>query len=202
MILGFAVTMTPFSRLDVATAAALLGHGTQAAIVFTESGRTLPITLIGLIGIGALAALRMPLWLGIGVLVSQIFSTGVVELIKHAFHRIRPEHWLIYHETGYSYPSGHACTAIVFFGSWLLIALMAPLPKPAKIISATLLFIWMLGVDWSRLVLGAHYLTDVIGGTLFGLFWVFALLAVLAQRSTTLRDLLGSREVARGQQVA
>ena len=182
VVLGFVVTMIPFSRLDVATAAALLGHGTRAAIVFTESGRTLPIALIGLIGIAALAALRRPLWLGIGVLVSQIFSTGVVELVKHAFHRIRPEHWLVYHETGYSYPSGHACTAIVFFGSWLLIALMAPLPKPAKVISATLLFIWMLGVDWSRLALGAHYLTDVVGGTLFGIFWTSALLAVLSAK--------------------
>ncbi len=180
VVLGFAVTMVPFSRLDVATAAALLGHGTRAAIVFTESGRTLPIAVIGLVGIGALAALRMPLWLGIGVLVSQIFSTGVVELVKHAFHRVRPEHWLVYHETGYSYPSGHACTAIVFFGSWLLIALMAPLPKPAKITCATVLIMWMLGVDWSRLALGAHYLTDVVGGTLFGVSWVCALLAIAA----------------------
>jgi membrane-associated phospholipid phosphatase len=176
---GFLITTMPFLRLDGA-AAALHGHGVQAAIVFTESGRFLPLLLIGLIGVAALAALRLPLWIGIGVLISQIASQGVVQLIKLLFHRARPDYWLVYHEPGYAYPSGHACTAIVFFGSWLLIVLMAPLPRPAKIICATVLFVWMLGIDWSRLALGAHYLSDVIGGTLFGIFWVSAVLAVLA----------------------
>ena len=126
VVLGFAVTVMPLSPVDVAVAAALFGHGVRAAIVFTESGRTLPIALIGLIGIGALAALRMPPWIGIGVLASQIISQGVVELIKHIFQRVRPDQWLVYHEAGYSYPSGHACTAVVFFGSWCLIVLAAP----------------------------------------------------------------------------
>ena len=180
IVLGFLVTTPPFSRLD-AVATALQGHGVQAAVIFTESGRFLPLLLIGLIGIAALAALRLPLWIGAGVLVSQITSQGVVEMIKHFFHRARPDHWLVYHEPGYSYPSGHASTAIVFFGSWLLIILMAPLPRPAKIVCAAVLFVWMLGIDWSRLALGAHYLTDVIGGTLFGIFWFSAVLAILVR---------------------
>jgi membrane-associated phospholipid phosphatase len=195
LALGFLFTTMPFSRLDVA-AAALQGHGVQAAIIFTESGRFLPLLLIGLIGIAALAALRLPLWIGVGVLVSQITSQGVVELIKHAFHRIRPDHWLVYHETGYSYPSGHASTAIVFFGSWLLIVLMAPLPRQAKIVCAAVLFVWMLGIDWSRLALGAHYLTDVIGGTLFGVCWVSAALAVLAHLGVAPGNRLAKREAA------
>lgn len=195
LVVGFLVTTTPFSRLDVA-AAALQGHGVQAAIIFTESGRVLPLLLIGLIGIAALAALRLPLLIGVGVLASQITSQGVVELIKHVFHRVRPDHWLVYHETGYSYPSGHASTAIVFFGSWLLIVLVAPLPRPAKIVSAAVLFVWMLGIDWSRLALGAHYLTDVVGGTLFGVFWVSALLAVLVRLGVAPGDRLTKREAA------
>jgi membrane-associated phospholipid phosphatase len=180
VVLGFAVTVMPLSPVDVAAAAALFGHGVRAAIIFTESGRTLPIALIGLIGIGALAALRMPPWIGIGVLASQIISQGVVELIKHIFQRVRPDQWLVYHEAGYSYPSGHACTAVVFFGSWCLIVLAAPLPRPTKIVFAAALVVWMLGIDWSRLALGAHYATDVIGGTLFGISWVSAVLAILA----------------------
>jgi membrane-associated phospholipid phosphatase len=181
LVLGFLVATGPLPRLDVA-AAALEGHSVQAAIIFTESGRFLPLLSLGLIGIGALAAARLPLWIGVGVLVSQITSQGAVELIKNVFHRVRPAHWLVYHETGYSYPSGHACTAIVFFGSWCLIVLAAPLPRALKIVSVAILFVWMLGVDWSRLALGAHYATDVIGGTLFGVFWVTAILAVLATR--------------------
>jgi membrane-associated phospholipid phosphatase len=180
IVLGFLVATPAFSRLDAA-ASAFQGHGVQTAIIFTESGRFLPLFVLGLIGIAALAAFRLPLWIGVAVLASQLASQGVVELIKHFFHRARPDHWLVYHEPGYSYPSGHASTAIAFFGSWLLIVLIAPLPRPAKIVCAAVLFVWMLGIEWSRLALGAHYLTDVIGGTLFGIFWVSAVLALLAR---------------------
>ncbi|HXM17390.1 MAG TPA: phosphatase PAP2 family protein [Candidatus Tumulicola sp.] len=195
IVLGFLVATPPFSRLDAA-ATALQGHGMQAAVIFTESGRFLPLLSIGLIGIATLAAARLALWMGAGVLVSQIMSQGVVELIKIFFHRARPDHWLVYHEPGYSYPSGHASTAIVFFGSWLLIILMAPLPRLAKIVCAAVLFVWMLAIDWSRLALGAHYLTDVIGGTLFGIFWVSMVLAVLARLGVAASDLRAKRKAA------
>jgi membrane-associated phospholipid phosphatase len=176
--LGFLVTSMPPSSLDIATAS-LHGHGVQAAIVFTESGRFLALAVIGLIGVAMLGALRIPWWFGAGILVSEAASQGTIELIKLAFHRARPDYWIVYHESGFSYPSGHASTAIVFFGSWLLIVVMSPLPKAVKYVSAAIIFAWMIGIDWSRLALGAHYATDVIGGTLFGITWVSALLAVL-----------------------
>ena len=121
----------------------------------------------------------MPWWVGIGVLLSEAASQGVIELIKDVFHRVRPDYWIAYHESGYSYPSGHAATAIVFFGSWFLIVLMSPLPRAVRITVAAIIFAWMIGIDWSRLALGAHYATDVLGGTLFGVAWVSTALAIL-----------------------
>ena len=51
LTVGFIVTSVPLSSLDIA-AASLHGHGVQAAIVFTESGRFLALAVIGLIGVG------------------------------------------------------------------------------------------------------------------------------------------------------
>jgi undecaprenyl-diphosphatase len=182
--LGLLVTWMPLSGFDIA-AASLHGHGVQAAIVFTESGRFIAVSALGLIGIAVLAAARMPWWVGIGVLLSEAASQGVIELVKLVFQRARPDYWIVYHESGFSYPSGHASTAIVFFGSWLLLVLMSPLPRAVRYVSGAVIFAWMIGIDWSRLALGAHYATDVLGGTLFGIAWVGALLAVLAHFGLT-----------------
>jgi membrane-associated phospholipid phosphatase len=191
--LGFLVTTTPLSSLDIA-AASLHGHSVQAAIVFTESGRFIALAVIGIAGVVALAAVKMRRWVGIGVLLSEAASQGAIASIKPFFHRLRPDYWIVYHETGYSYPSGHACTAIVFYGSWLLIIVMSPLPKAVRYVSGAIIFAWMIGIDWSRLALGAHYATDVLGGTLFGIAWVGALLAVLAHFGLT-ADFRGAKRV-------
>jgi membrane-associated phospholipid phosphatase len=48
-----------------------------------------------------------------------------------------------------------------------------------KIALVALLAFWIAGIGWSRLALGAHYPTDVIGGTLFGVAWACATWAML-----------------------
>lgn len=178
LALGAYAATQPHLPIDL-WAAPLRGHHLRLAEIFTTSGRFVPLLLLGLASVGVLALLRLPVWGGLAVLGSQIASQGAVEAIKHFFHRARPDDWFLQHEWGYSYPSGHACTAIVFFGAWLLIALIAPIPRAAKIVSAAVLALWMIGIDWSRLALGAHFLSDVIGGTLFGISWLSALLALL-----------------------
>ena len=121
----------------------------------------------------------MNLLVASAIFVAQLLSQGVVELVKHAFQRVRPDAWLVHRELGYSYPSGHATTAIVFFGSWLVFALLSPLATGQKIAAASILAIWMAGIDWSRLALGAHYPSDVVGGTLLGGACASALWATL-----------------------
>ncbi|MBV9272179.1 MAG: phosphatase PAP2 family protein, partial [Candidatus Eremiobacteraeota bacterium] len=112
------------------------------------------------------------------VAVSQLASQGVLEGFKQLFARHRPDYWLIGLERGFSYPSGHASTAITFFATWAAIVLLSAASRELKIGIAMVLFAWAAGIVWSRLALGAHYLTDVTGGMLFGIAWMCAVAAL------------------------
>ncbi|MEO6836055.1 MAG: phosphatase PAP2 family protein [Candidatus Tumulicola sp.] len=178
-LLGFSVVHAPsLWSVDVG-ASALRGRVIPLALVFTTSGRALPLLAVAIAGIVIVAIARANVIVSVAIFASQLLSQGAVELLKHVFRRSRPDAWFINRDLGFSYPSGHATTAIVFFGSWLVFVLMSPLPKVPKIIMATALAVWMAGVDWSRVALGAHYPTDVFGGTLFGVAFACALWALL-----------------------
>lgn len=178
-ILGYALSRASgLWRIDV-EAAALRGQATPLAALFTASGRALPLFVIALVTLVIAAITRADVWITVAILAAQVLSQGVVELIKSVLARRRPDAWLIRQELGFSYPSGHATTAIVFFASCAAFALISPWPETMKITAAVLLAIWMAGIGWSRMALGAHYPTDVLGGTLFGVAWSCMLWALL-----------------------
>lgn len=178
-VLGYMVNHAPsLWRIDV-EAAALRGQATSLAILFTTSGRALPLLIIAVAGIAIAAVTRTNVRVATAIFIAQLLSQGAVEFSKHFFQRTRPDDWLVHKELGYSYPSGHATTAVVFFGSWLVFALLSPLPNALKFTVGAILAIWMAGIDWSRMALGAHYPTDVLGGTLFGAACACALWAIL-----------------------
>jgi undecaprenyl-diphosphatase len=177
--LGFAVNHGPsLWRIDI-EAAALRGQGAPLAIFFTTSGRAIPLFAIAIAGIAIAVITRTNVRVASAIVIAQLLSQGAVELLKHIFHRARPDAWLVHKELGYSYPSGHATTAVVFFGSWLVFALLSPLPSGLKIAVVAILAIWIAGIDWSRMALNAHYPTDILGGTLFGAACACALWAIL-----------------------
>ncbi|GAC1494739.1 MAG: hypothetical protein NVS1B2_11920 [Vulcanimicrobiaceae bacterium] len=175
--LGAFVSSRPPTKIDLA-GAALRGEFTSAAVFFTALGRTYPLIAITVFaGIVALAA-RASVVPVIVLIVSQVTSQGVVSLIKPLYHRARPDHFLLYREKDLSFPSGHATTSIVFFAALALLALRSPLPRPVAIGAASLAAACVVGIPWSRLALGAHYVTDVTGGLLFGTGWLCVVAAV------------------------
>jgi membrane-associated phospholipid phosphatase len=117
------------------------------------------------------------------LLASQLLSQGAAGLLKRTVRRVRPDYWLIRQERDLSYPSGHSATAIVFFVPLVaLVSVAHVVPPAASVPVACALAVCVLGIPWSRLVLGAHYPTDVAGGLLFGTGWLAASLVVLGWR--------------------
>ena len=173
---GLFVTRQPLSRLD-GWAAGLRAGNVHLATIFTVSGYGPALSVLGLVSIAATFALRFPIKVPLAILLSQVVSQGLVSAAKGLFARSRPCAWLYRHEPGFSYPSGHAATAVVFYGAWALALWASPLPAPARVVGCALLAAWALGIGWSRIVLGAHYPTDVAGGVLFGVGWLCFVLA-------------------------
>ncbi len=178
--LGIRVARRPLGALD-AFGASLRGRHVRLAVLFTRSGRSPGVTAMSAVAVLVYALAHLPMRLPVIVILSQVLSQTIVELIKVRYRRIRPEYWLDRLEAGHSYPSGHATTAVVFFCAWAAIAATGALPLAAKIAICAALVAWAGGVAWSRLALGAHYLSDVIGGTFFGFAWLCALVAGLPQ---------------------
>jgi undecaprenyl-diphosphatase len=94
--------------------------------------------------------------------------------LKYAFHRTRPtsEAVKVLQElTTPSFPSGHVVHYVVFFGFLLATMFYVPrIPKEVRIVIGAFCGFLILAVGFSRIYLGAHWATDVIGGYLVGIF--------------------------------
>jgi membrane-associated phospholipid phosphatase len=179
-LLGVRVAGEPPGRLDVEFGA-LRGQATVLAVFFTRLGRWYAVTPIALIAAGAAAAasLHGATVIVVEVFVAQVLGQGAVDAFKRLFGRVRPDDWLHRFERGFSYPSGHATTAVVFYGGLAILAYRTPeIPWHITPALLTALLACVIGLPWSRIALGAHYATDVLGGLLFGVGWLCALMAV------------------------
>lgn len=179
LALGYFVTHTPLSRLDVESVA-LRGGAQPLAIAFTLTGYPLILTILSVLAVATALVMRVSIAIPATIAISQTLSQGLVNVAKGVYTRARPDDWLYRHEAGFSYPSGHASTAIVFYGAWLAVLAFSPLPLRVRIAGCTVLAIWSFGIMWSRMALGAHYPTDVIGGVLLGAAWMCTLVALIS----------------------
>lgn len=99
-------------------------------------------------------------------LLGNLILTVLLNLaIKGSFMRVRPpEEMRLIMESGYSFPSGHAMVAASFYGFLVYMLKQADLKKGQKWGFAILYALVVLLVGCSRIYLGVHYATDVIGG--------------------------------------
>jgi membrane-associated phospholipid phosphatase len=95
-----------------------------------------------------------------------------VEILKLAVHRARPI-GASFLETSYSFPSGHAAISVALYGFLAFIFWKRSKSRLQKgaILTATLLIVLLIG--FSRVYLGVHFPTDVLGGYLVGSIWLW-----------------------------
>ncbi|MCL5733679.1 MAG: LssY C-terminal domain-containing protein, partial [Patescibacteria group bacterium] len=151
-------------------------------LFITDFGEWQMITLLSLIVILMLLRRRK---------ISQLFTlaAGVVggvllfSLTKIISHRSRPPLFdRIFPVGGYSFPSGHSVMAVVFYGllTYFLIRVVKKWRIKAAIFLGGIFFVFLIGL--SRVYLGVHYPTDVVGGWMLGFFWLAIIITALEIR--------------------
>ena len=102
------------------------------------------------------------------IIINMIIMWVLIGTLKRIFKRERPNINRLVKEKGYSYPSGHTMTATCFYGFLIFLIIISNIIIPLKTVLIILLSSIILLVGYTRIYLGVHYLSDVVGAILFG----------------------------------
>ncbi|KAB2854379.1 MAG: phosphatase PAP2 family protein [Sphingopyxis terrae] len=170
VLLGLIVKVGWTVRIDLFLSYGLslkVDHSSRQLIAFMQAiswigGGTPRWVLVGLIA----AAVRY--WGGrrpaLAIVAAVLFANITSSLLKAAFDRPRPDliaH--LEHVSSASYPSGHATSAAALY---LTLALLAPVQWRRATWALAVLMIGLTGL--SRIMLGVHWPSDIVGGMLLG----------------------------------
>ena len=174
MLLLMQLDPDDFARID-AIATALAHHlqtitWAEVLIVITTLGST--TSIIALAVLVAVFLRHTPTHLR-QLLVLMLAESASVELLKPYIGRIRPEAlpW-IGPLHSFSFPSGHATASMALFGFIAILGAERIKNRTLRYGFLALLLVLITAIGISRIVLGAHYASDVIAGYLLGAFWV------------------------------
>ena len=101
-----------------------------------------------------------------------VIITALNQLLKNILQRPRPTEYRIIEETGYSFPSGHSMISMAFYGYIIYLIYKYVKNKYIKWISIVLLSILICSIGISRIYLGVHYTSDVLGGFLISVSYL------------------------------
>lgn len=119
------------------------------------------------------------------VLMNTIIGVLLMKGIKEMVRRVRPS-WKWIKEGGYSYPSGHTISAVLLYGTLLLIVSKNVQGKLRKPLIA-FLSIMMILIPISRIYFGVHYLTDVLASVILG-FIILIITSIIMDKEYYIRD--------------
>lgn len=107
------------------------------------------------------------------LIILNLLNTVVLNsLLKFLFKRERPIDLMLVEEIGYSFPSGHTMAACIFYGFLIYLVNKSKYSKKVKLITNTILTILIILIGISRIYLGVHYASDVIGGYLISISYL------------------------------
>lgn len=117
--------------------------------------------------------------IGVDVIIIASSSSLLMFVLKVIFHRQRPDLPIIHSLNTYSFPSGHALSSFIFCSTLITIVRNTNWKKIYKRITTILLLLLSLCIGSSRIVLRAHYPTDVIASFCLGIVWVIVSVWIL-----------------------
>jgi membrane-associated phospholipid phosphatase len=183
MALALGVLMGgPLVRFDRSAADALHTYASEAPgltvsfHIVSALGSLEALVLVSLLV--AIALLVRRNWSPLAAwLVAVLGGEALNLLLKDLFARPRPhfERPLVV-ETSFSFPSGQAMESLVVYGMLAYFAVLASRDRGKRVISVGGAAVLVVLIGLSRLYLGAHYFSDVVGGFAAGGAWLSAVI--------------------------
>lgn len=102
--------------------------------------------------------------IGFYVALNVILCVLLNQFMKVLFTRDRPLDIGLIVESGYSFPSGHSMVSLALYGFFIYLIYHSRLPFKKRYLDITLLSILIILIGISRIYLGVHYASDVLGG--------------------------------------
>jgi len=110
--------------------------------------------------------LVIPLWILVGGSYLSVF------ILKILFHRQRPQGLGVYSEVSYSFPSLHSTIAVALYGFIAFVLTIRTESKSLRLFIIITTITLVCAIGFSRLYLGVHFPSDVLGGYLLGALWL------------------------------
>lgn len=152
-----------------------VSEGTTSFIMkATELGNLKVIILLTVISVIILFIMKKyaeGLWLGGTML---LCGAVAVKILKSVIDRDRPEILQLVVKTNESFPSGHSVGTTIFFGLIAVIAVLSTINIWKKWLISLLCLAFIFFIFATRIYLGVHFPTDVVGGFFFGMasLWI------------------------------
>lgn len=111
-------------------------------------------------------------WYSLRVPVVSLGSFIVMWSLKMYFSRVRPDDPVYKAAMGFSFPSGHAMSAMTFYGLLIFLVWHYIENLFVKWVLTFLLVIFIVLIGFSRIYLRVHYASDVLAGFSLGIIWL------------------------------
>lgn len=126
------------------------------------------LVIITLILIIAIKNKKIKIAIALNIIIEPILNTT----LKNIFARPRPIDYRLIEETGYSFPSGHSMASMAFYGLLIYLIYKNVKNKYLKWTLILVLSVLIILIGFSRIYLGVHYTSDVLGGFLISLSYL------------------------------
>lgn len=117
--------------------------------------------------------------IGLSIFSNIVIITILNQLLKRILRRPRPTEFRIVEKTGYSFPSGHSMVSMAFYGYLIYLIYRYIKNKYIKWSLIVLLSILICLIGISRIYLGVHYTSDVLGGFLLSISYLVVYISLI-----------------------
>lgn len=142
---------------------------TNILLIITNISSAYSLIAISIILLLSSKKKKIPLLMSLNLICSFIIN----QVIKMIIQRPRPLGINLITESGFSYPSGHSMVSMAYFGYLIYLIYKSNKSTHKKTILISIISIIIVLIGFSRIYLGVHYFTDVIGGFLLSYIYLY-----------------------------